>query len=77
MKWCLVLGVEPVRTSRFDVAMRDNRVAEAHLAVRKGTGGRQLCFIAGKSWIGEEGALAMPISMDLCSTEDHGYHLAE
>ena len=77
MKWFLVLRVDPVRTSQFEVAIRDNSVAEAHPGVRKGTGGRQLCFIAGKSWIGEEAALAMPISMDLGSTEDHGHHLAE
>ncbi len=33
--------------------------------------------IAEKSWIGEEAALTMSIPMDLCSTEDHGYHLRE
>ena len=55
--------------------MRNNRVAEAHPGVRKDTGGRQLRAIAGKSWIKEEAALAIPIPLDLCSTEDHGHHL--
>ena len=66
-----------MRTSRFDVVRKDTRVAETHPDVRKDTGWRQLRSIAGKSWIGEEAALAMSIPMDLCSTEDHGHHLPE
>lgn len=64
-------------TSRFEVVMRDVRVVEAHPGVRKDIGWRQLCSIAGKSWIGEEAVLTTSIPMDLCSTEDHGYHLSE
>lgn len=56
--------------------MRDNRVAEAHPGVRKDTVRRQLRSIAGKSWIGEELALAIPIPMDRCSMEDHDRHLS-
>ena len=66
-----------MRTSRFDVVMKDTRVVEAHPDVRKDTGLRQLRSIAGKSWIGEEAVLTTSIPMDLCSTEDHGYHLSE
>lgn len=48
---------------------------EAGPGVRKHTGRGQLGFIAGKSSIGKEAAPAMPIPLDLCSTEDHGCHL--
>jgi len=43
--------------------------------VRKHTGRGQLGSIAGKNSIREEAAPAMPIPLDLCSTEDHGHHL--
>ena len=43
--------------------------------VRKHTGRGQVGFIFGKSSIGKEAAPAMPVPLDLCSTEDHGYHL--
>jgi hypothetical protein len=36
---------------------------------------KQLRYIAGKNAIGEKATLAMPTPLDLCSTEDHGYHL--
>lgn len=42
---------------------------------RTHTGRGQLGFIAGKSSIRKEAALAIPIPLDLCSTEDHGHHL--
>ena len=77
MKWFPVFRVEHVLFLWFEVAMRDNRVAAAYSGVRKDTGGRQLCAIPEKSWIGEETVLTMPILMDLRSTEDHGYHLSE
>ena len=77
MKWFPVLRLGHVLSLWFEMAKRDNRVVAAHPGIRKDTGGRQLCCIAGKSWIGEETALAMSIPMDLCSTEDHGYHLPE
>ena len=50
-------------------------VAEAHPGVREHTGRGQLGSIAGKSSIGEETVLAMPIPLDLYSTENHGHHL--
>ena len=77
MKWFPVLRLGHVLSLWFEMAKRDNRVVAAHPDVRKDTGWRQLRSIAGKSWIGEEAALAMSIPMDLCSTEDHGYHLSE
>jgi hypothetical protein len=33
--------------------------------------------VEGKNADGEEAALAMPIPLDLCTTEDHGYHLQD
>ena len=53
----------------------NERVAETHPDVRKDTGEQQLRAIAEKNWIGEEAVLTMSISLDPCSTEDHGYHL--
>jgi hypothetical protein len=52
-------------------------VEESRPGARRNTGEGQLCCIVGKSWIGDEAALTRPIPMDLCFTEDHGYHLQE
>lgn len=52
-------------------------VAETHPDVRKDTGEQQLRAIVEKRRIGEKAALTMSISLDPCSTEDHGYHLPE
>ena len=50
-------------------------VAEARPGVLKHSGRGPLGSIAGKSSIGEETVPAMPIPLDLYSTEDHGHHL--
>jgi hypothetical protein len=52
-------------------------VVEGHPSGRKHTRRRQLGCIAGKSLFEEEAALAMSISLDLRSTEDHDYHLQD
>jgi hypothetical protein len=77
MKQFPVVGVGDVGISRCEVVKRNNRAAEAHPGTCKGTGEQQLYVTAGKSWVREEAAFAMSIPMDLCSTEDHGYHLPE
>jgi hypothetical protein len=43
--------------------------------VRKNTGRQQCSALVGERSIGKKAALATPIPVDLCSTEDHGYHL--
>ena len=63
-------------TSRSEVTTRDHTLWRM-VPVCAHTGRRQLGSIVGKSWIMEEAALAMPIPLDLCSTEDHGDHLPE
>jgi hypothetical protein len=68
----MVSGVES-RTCAAHLAMRE--FVEARPDIRKGTERWQLRAIAENNWIGEEAAFTMPIPLNQCSTEDHGYHL--
>lgn len=77
MKWFLVPVIEGGAIP-FPLGRREETpLEEIRPGVRGDTGERQLYFIAGKSWIGEEAAPTMPNPMDLYSTEDHGSHLPE